>query len=97
VRTEEAIGDLARAADELTGTARVRACSAHVQALDGYYGLLEKAGRVPTDRNRMPVEQDVEQTIETILDVFRRHDVPVEAQREISDILDGRGRPLEAG
>lgn len=39
------MGELARAGDQLTGTARIRALGARPKALNDYYRLLEKAGR----------------------------------------------------
>jgi hypothetical protein len=38
------------------------------------------------------VEQDIDRAVDVIIDVFQRHDVPVEAEREIRELLGGRGR-----
>jgi hypothetical protein len=80
-----------------SGTARVRALSARLKALEGYCRLLERAGRIPDQPRQWIVEQDIDRAVDVIVDVFQRYDVPVEAQREIRDLLDGRGRRLEAG
>ena len=74
----------------------MRALSAHLRALQTYFRVLQKADRVPEPR-RASIEEDVERMVQTVLDVFRRHDVPVEAQREIHDLLVGRGTAPEAG
>jgi hypothetical protein len=94
---EEAIADLYSTGEQLSGSARVGAISARLRALNGYWRLLERAGRVPSGPKQWRTERDIERTVEVILDVFERYRVPVEAQREIRDLLDGRGRASEAG
>ncbi len=83
---EEVLCDLARARDGLTGAARVSALGAYLRGLQRYVDLLGKAGRLP-DPERGSIERDIEHTAETILAVFRRYIVPVEARREIRDLL----------
>ncbi len=97
VRTEEGLGDLARAGDDLTGAARVRALGAYLKGLDQHFRLLQKAGRVPTEPGQFDNERDIARAVEVIHDVFERYAVPVEARREIRGVLDGGGRALEAG
>ena len=94
---EEAIGDLYSTGKELSGAARVGAIGARLRALNGYFTLLEKSGRVPSGPMQWRTERDVARVIEVVLHVFDRYGVPVGARREIRDLLDGRGRAPEAG
>ena len=58
--------------------------------------LLQAAGVLPADLPQLRVLQDVDTTAEVILTVFNRYRVPVEARREIRDILRGGGTAPEA-
>ena len=51
--------------------------------------MLGRAGRLPEpDRAvQRDVQPDIERAVDTVLDVFRRYEVPVEAQREIHDLI----------
>lgn len=71
--------------------------SLSAKAPEGYLRLLQKAGRVPTEPRQWRTEGDIERVANVIFDVFDRHGVSIEAQREIRDLLNGRGRALEAG
>ncbi len=71
--------------------------SARLKALEAYFRLQQRAGRVPSEPGQFATERDIARAVEVILDVFERYAVPVEARREIRDLLDGgRGAP-EAG
>ena len=87
VRMEEGMRELALAANDLDGAARVRAIGVRLRALNSYYRLLEKAGRVPSEPRQWRTERDIARVAEVVLDVFDRYGVPVEARREIRDLL----------
>jgi hypothetical protein len=97
VRMEEAMRELAEAREGLTGAAQLKAISAYLNGLEQYFRLHQRAGRIPSEPGQWRTERDIERTVEVILDVFERYQVPIEAQREIRDLLDGRGKALEAG
>jgi hypothetical protein len=97
VRMEEAMRELAEAREGLTGAAQLKAISAYLNGLEQYFRLHQRAGRIPSEPRQWRTERDIERTVEVILDVFERYQVPVEAQREIRDLLDGRGKAPEAG
>ena len=97
VRFEEGMRELALAEDDLTGADRMKSISTRLKALEAYFRLQQRAGRVPTEPRQFANERDIARAVEVILDVFERYAVPVEARREIRDLLDGAGRALEAG
>jgi hypothetical protein len=94
---EEAIADLYSTGQGLSGSARIGAIDARLRALNGYWRLLEKSGVVPSGPKQWSAYRDIERVANLILDVFERYHVPIEAQREIRDLLDGRGRAPGAG
>ena len=94
---EEAIADLYDLGQELSGSARITAIGARLRALKVYWRLLEKSGRVPSGPEQWRTERDIQRVVEVVIRVFNDYDVPVQARREIRDLLDGRGRAPEAG
>ena len=87
---EEAIADLYSIGEELSGAARIAAIGARLRALNGYWRLLEKSGRVPSEPRQWRTERDIERMIEVVISVFNRYEVPIEARREIRDLLGER-------
>jgi hypothetical protein len=76
---------------------RLGAIRARLDANKARIDLLQAAGVLPAELPQLRVLRDVSMVSEVVIEVFDRHGVALEAQREIRDLLDGRGRALEAG
>ena len=76
---------------------RLGAIKARFDAQRARIDLLQAAGVLPAELPQLGVLRDIDWMADVIMHVFDRYDVAIEAQREIRDLLDRRGRAPEAG
>ena len=86
--------ELALAGNDLTGAARVRAIGVRLRALNSYYRLLEKAGRVPSEPRQWRTERDIERAARWFSTYSSATACPSRRGGRSATCSTGRGRAL---